>query len=191
MISQYMFAIMPPTELAKRINTERQILSERYSCFKALKPPVHITLCNPFWTSDEVESEILRIQNWADYQKSVQIELKNFNFFPKPKNPVVYIDVMENSYLKELHKSFKKELKKYKHIVQDSKGFTPHFTIGYRDVSPEIFPMVVKEYSKRFFSGSFLCDKIYFWKHNGKYWQILNEFVLKGNIKEQTELTLF
>lgn len=171
-----MFAIMPPHSLALKIDDERKNFAEKYKCVKALKPPVHITLYEPFKRSSEIEEKISGIQSWAEKQKPFQVDLKNFNFFRHSKSPVVYIDIVKNDSLSMLHESFIEQLKKYMPVEKHNITYTPHFTIGYRDIPPAIFPDIMNEYSKRRFSESFEVKCIYFWKHDGKNWQIQTEF---------------
>jgi 2'-5' RNA ligase len=171
----YMFAIMPPAELAARIHTERQNFAEQYKCVKALKPPVHITLYPPFKHADGLEDTIKGIRNWASLQTKFPVELKNFNFFKNRNSPVIYIDVVANDHLKKLHNEFLDQLKKYMPVERPDK-YTPHITIGYRDVPPAIFPEIVKAYSPRRFSAAFDVSSIYLWRHDGKNWQVQQEY---------------
>ena len=185
----YMFAIMPPPELATQINKERQVFAENYNCVKALKPPVHITLYDPFKNSDAFEEEIIGMQQWAGNQAPFNVGLKNYNFFKNPVSPVVYIEVVKNDNLTLLHKRFVIELRKYLDIESNSNNkYTPHITIGYRDVPPALFPDIVKNYSKRPFNAVFEVNSIYLWKHDGKNWQIQNEFKLGKAEHVQTAL---
>jgi 2'-5' RNA ligase len=185
-----MFAIMPPHSLALKIDDERKNFAEKYKCIKALKPPVHITLYEPFKYSYEIEDEIKGIQPWTERQKPFQVELKNFNFFRHSTSPVIYIDVVKNDALTLLHKTFIEQLKKYMPVEKHNSKYTPHFTIGYRDVPAAIFPEIMHEYSKRRFSASFEVSSIYFWKHDGKNWQIQNEFKM-GLSSEPVQKALF
>jgi 2'-5' RNA ligase len=90
----YMFAIMPPHSLALKIDDERKNFAEKYKCIKALKPPVHITLYEPFKSPSKIEQEITDIHSWAERQKPFQVDVKNFNFFRHSASPVIYIDVV-------------------------------------------------------------------------------------------------
>ena len=186
-----MFALMPPRELALRIEAERLRFAEKYNCVKALKPPVHITLFNPFKSPTDIEHKFTKIQQWATLQTPFSIELINYNFFANPVSPVVYIDVAQNENLKILHKQFLKQLRNYIEIQAQSNKYKPHFTIGYRDISANVFPAIVKEYSSLRFSASFVCDCIFLWKHNGVNWQIQNEFGFMGNSQKSRQQPLF
>jgi 2'-5' RNA ligase len=188
----YMFAIMPPSDLASKIHTKRVEFFEKYKFRKALKPPVHITFYDPFPMQEEqapqFEDAISKIQKWADQQPSFQIDLRNYNFFENPKSPVIYIDVPRNKTLTVLHSKFLKELTKYLATPDEHSKYKPHVTIGYRDVNPDAFSSIKKYYSKQTFSDSFACNSFCLWKHNGENWQVLKTFHLNGKV---TQLTLF
>ena len=186
----YMFAIMPPQSLAQKIDDERKNFAEKYKCIKALKPPVHITLYDPFKEPVEIEREIMGMQSWAERQRPFEVELKNFNFFRHSTSPVIYIDVVKNDSLSMLHKTFMEQIKKYLFTEKNNNKYTPHITIGYRDVPAAIFPEIMHEYSRRRFSASFEVNSIYFWKHDGKNWQIQNEFKM-GLSPEYVQKALF
>ena len=173
-----MFVLMPPKNLALKIDDERRTFAEAYKCVKGLKPPVHITLYPPFEKPSEFEEEIKSLQYWVQQQKSFEVTLKDFNFFKPDTSPIIYINVVLNESLNILHKTFIGQLRKYIPIAQDNNEFSPHFTIGYRDIPVALFPEIMKEYSARSFSGSFEVSSIYLWKHDGKKWQILNEFTM-------------
>ena len=72
MLSLYMFALMPPPALTQRIEDERRNFAEDYKAIKALKPPVHITLYEPFKDLPEVEKDIAGLRSWAERQPSFQ-----------------------------------------------------------------------------------------------------------------------
>src|SRR5437870_1728391 len=101
----YMFAIMPPQSLSAEIHEERVDLFKKYKFTTALKPPVHITLFDPFEIeTDEAagfERRIDFLQRWAERQRRFQVRLQNYNFFNNTRRPVVYIDVLKNLQLKQ------------------------------------------------------------------------------------------
>lgn len=186
----YMFAIMPPAGLAARIHNERENFAEKYKCTKALKPPVHITMYRPFNESVIIEQQFKKLQNWAGKQTPFTIELKNYNYFNIPDKPVIYIDVVKNDTLNTLHKTFLVELRKMIDVTSSNKKYAPHFTIGYRDIPPSMLPAIKVDYSKKRFDGSFTCNAVYLWKHDGKNWQTIQEYVF-GIDNEPKPLTLF
>lgn len=187
----YMFAIMPPEKLAERIHTERMNFAEEYKAVKALKPPVHITLFDPFKIEDDAaslfEEHIAHLKHWANRVPSFEIELRDFSFFENPKSPVIYIDVVKSKQLNELQIEFKKQLKKYIPFENKNQPYRPHITIGYRDVDPKIFPQIKEVYSKKWFRETFECNDICLWRHDGQKWQTIQKYPLNG-VQEQMAL---
>jgi 2'-5' RNA ligase len=179
-----MFTFAPPAELANKIHSIRKEFSKQFDSHKALKPPVHITLFDPFQIpidlSSGFERYISRLQHWASGQLPFKIDLRNFNFFSSPQQPVVYVDVVRSLRIINFRSSFIHELAKY-HLTDTGSGsYKPHITIGYRDVTSEAFPAIKNYYSKQTFSSSFVCDSFYLWKHDGKNWQVVQTFFLNG-----------
>lgn len=188
----YMFAIVPPPALSLKIHEQRISFSKKYGFKKALKPPVHITLFDPFTIQQadaaRFEDHILSLKHWAQNQPSFKVELVNYSYFNNPGSPVIFIDVARNLHLKMLHASFVKQIKRHMVIKTSDKIYKPHVTIGYRDIDPGVFPGIKTHYSRQRFNASFKCDAIYLWKHDGHNWQIHEEFALD---KKQEQLTLF
>ena len=96
----YMFAFMPPEPKSITIHNHRLGFAEDYNFKRALKPPVHITLLDPFFIDNNIvqafERSMKKLQSWAEQQSSFLIELQDFGFFENPSSPVVYINVLRN-----------------------------------------------------------------------------------------------
>lgn len=191
----YLFAIMPPEKLSKEIHDERLTFAEEYGFVAALKSPVHITLFPPFKIpvaeNTAFESHVSNMQNWADSQHSLTIELQNFNFFDNYGYPVLFIDVLKSPELVKLRSSFLKELDNYPWIEKSTLPFKPHITIGYRDIDQAVFPTIREVYARRKFKAQFDCNAIYLWKHDGKQWQVFKTFCLNGQEEQEEQLSLF
>lgn len=180
----YMFAFMPPETKALEIHNHRLGFAEDYSFTRALKPPVHITLLDPFFVDNDIaplfEDKMYSLLDWAEQQSNFPIELQDFGFFENPQSPVVYINVRKNIKLNALRNSFLNQMRKHYGFVIPKNTYKPHITIGSRDVTPEAFPWIKADYSKRSFKDSFDCNAFYLWKHNGHNWEVIQEFALKG-----------
>jgi 2'-5' RNA ligase len=178
----YMLAVMPPPDLTTEIEEIRLQFATAYNCKAALKPPVHITLIPPFKTADTIEAELINnFDRWASKQESFTVDLKNYDVFRR--NQVVFIHVEPSlalrGFQKELQDRFKQD---YSHIdVLTYKDYSPHITIGYRDIPRELFRPAAIEYLAKYFSASFLVTEFYLWKHNTINWQVLHAFSLKSN----------
>lgn len=174
--SLYMFAIMPPEEVADTIHKERLVFAERYTCVKALKPPVHLTIYPPFEEKEAIEKEMMSLEAWTALQLPFVIKLKNFNIFKTRFSPVIYIDVDQNPPLQKLRNEFVIRLRRYITVSRDFGPYQPHFTIGYRDVPAARLPQIKEEYSIREFNVAFDVKSIFFWKYVNKRWQTIHEF---------------
>jgi 2'-5' RNA ligase len=176
----HLWAIVPPQPIEEQIDAIRKEFAANFRAEAALKPPVHITLYKPFSVPvPEVKKHIEKLRRWVATQPSFAIELKNFAFFENPKSPVAFIDVVEHPDLKALNTGITKETKQHFELVDRTRQtFHPHFTIGYRDVSPELFPEVKRAYSKRPFTATFDVKHISLFRHNGKKWELKHELPL-------------
>jgi len=60
----------------------------------------------------------------------------------------------------------------------DERPYHPHITIGYRNLLPDTFNNVMKEYRLRKFHATFPVDGLYLWKHENGYWKTIKYFPL-------------
>ncbi len=176
----YMFALMPPAPLTAEIHTKRLEFAANYRFVRALKPPVHITLYEPFRLGDGIayafEKDIRQMDRWARTRQPFEIELKDYGFFEHNEHPVLFIDVVKSPHLTDLHRTFPLELRKHLDMEKRTSPYRPHITIGYRDITVAAFPAIKEEYSLKKFSASFTCASFFLWRHDGSNWQVLHEF---------------
>lgn len=176
----YMLAIMPPPDETAEIEEIRRQFADAYNCKAALKPPVHITLIPPFKTVDTIEQDLInKLGHWALEQRAFDVALKNFDVFRR--NQVVFIHVEPSialrTFQKELEGRFKQD---YSHIdIKTYQEYSPHITIGYRDIPRELFRPAAIEYLAKSFSATFPVDRFYLWKHNSINWQVLHTYIMK------------
>lgn len=176
MKSLYLIAILPPPAVAQRIDDIRKECSERYQVFKALKPPVHITLYKPLWISDDREALLIEsMRSVGMINKNFDLQVENFSRFDKR---VLYLKALANPEVVSLQhqiaatfleQGFDKDAKTDQH-------YHPHFTLAYRDITPEKFDTMWKEYQDRQFREHFTVDHFSILKHDGKKWQVLEDF---------------
>lgn len=173
----YMFAIMPPGELTKRLESERQYFAGKYKCNAALKPPVHITIYAPFRDTEDLPERVKGMHEWAGTRQPLNIELRNFAWFENLRSPVLYVQVKRSEELVDLQLSFLASLKKIIPGVVEMSGYTPHITIGYRDIPAESLPQIREEYATRAFEGDFDIRSIFLWEHDSKKWNVVDEYL--------------
>lgn len=177
MKSLYLLAILPPTDLSAQIDSIRKECSEKFEVYKALKPPVHITLYRPIFMEESFEKKFSTLMKEIGYSvKPFVQKLENFDEF---NSQVVCIKALKNPELINLRQSIVSVFRKHRIDPKETTGslpFIPHITIAYRDVLPEVFPLVWHEYKDRKFKKQFLIDHFTLLKHDKKQWNILENF---------------
>lgn len=170
----YFVAIVPNPELVEKIRVLKQQVADKYFSFASLKLPAHITLIPPFYLKIEKENQLIEL-----LQKNVKgflpfnIGLNGFGNF-KPK--VIYINVEENSVLKNLFMLFFNEYNHFVGLEEKPKSkFHPHITIAFRDLDKEHFTEAWNYFNPLPFSECFNTQSITLFKHNGKVWEVLKE----------------
>ncbi len=183
MSSLYLIAILPPEDLSRQINEIRVQCSEKFGVQKALKPPVHITLYRPFKMEDAFETKMCRLlQSVAAGLEPFRQELENFEAFDMH---AVVIRALKNPQMMKLQRSVasifrKNEIDKLPPGTKNL-AFRPHVTIAYRDILPEVFPLLWQEYKDAHFKRNFTNDNFSILKHDGKQWNKVRDFKLCGH----------
>ena len=182
----YFMAIVPPPDLERKISQERIDFSEKFHCKAALKPPVHITLDTLFKVTDDLMSNsITTLEQFFIAQPPFELEARNYGFFENKHYPVVFIDVVKKDEIRELNSGLSRLLKQLFSLAEgNGTPYHPHFTIGYRDLSPDIFPHAKRTYSDRKFNAQFNVDRVCLFKHNSVHWEMHKEFPLGTTITE-------
>lgn len=180
MQSLYLIAILPPEDLTRQIHEIRVQCSEKFGVQKALKPPVHITLYRPFKIEETFESRMIRLlQSAASGLRPFRQEIENFEAFDMH---AVVIRALKNPEIMKLQRAVASVFRKNEIDKQPpgSKNlpFRPHLTIAYRDILPEVFPMIWEEYKDARFKRSFTIDHFSLLKHDGQRWNKINDFRL-------------
>ena len=147
----------------------------RFSAAHALKAPAHITLQMPFRREESEEISIMEsLKNFASLQSEFQIILNGFDCFA-PR--VLFVKVVDHKPLIILYDKFKRMLREEIGIKNESVfDFHPHMTIATRDLTEEAFRKAWPELKSRKFEASFAVKSIFLLKHNGKNWDIFQEF---------------
>ena len=189
MSSLYLLALLPPPHLSEEIHQIRLECAEKFDVHKALRPPVHITLYRPFRAEESFEKQLISFLNsgTAHIPHFTQ-KLENFGSF---SNQVVFIDALKTPELVSLHKAiisiFKKNHIDRQDEKQTSHAFSPHITIAYRDVLPDVFPKIWLEYKDQKFKRSFHADHFTLLKHDKVKWNAIKDFTL-GSSDDQPSL---
>jgi 2'-5' RNA ligase len=178
--SSYFIGICPPHLLEKQIHGIKEELSQKYDIQAAFRSKAHITLQMPFNLPIKHQEIFLdELKEYLKNQKSFEIQLNAFgNFEPR----VVFIKVNENQELNMLQKGIGNFMKKFQVFngTHKNNGFNPHITVAFRDLKKQVYYKVWEEVKNRKWRESFTAESIIIFKHNGKSWDIFEEFKLES-----------
>ena|SRR5690606_15635674 len=182
MTNLYLIAILPPEDLSRQIHEIRVQCSEKFGVHKALKPPVHITLFRPFKMELSFESKMIRLlQEAVSGHQPFRQDLENFEAFDMH---AVVIRALKNPEIMKLQRAVASVFKKNNidRLPPSSRNmaFRPHLTIAYRDILPEVFPLIWQEYKDVRFKRSFTAGQFSLLKHDGKQWNVIADIDLRG-----------
>ncbi len=175
-----MWAIVPPPRLAAEIDGLRHEFSSAYNAYKALKPPVHLTLFRPFKAPD---GQMLLYAE--DFGRSIgscpgfRLTLSGFDFFEGGRSPVVFVNVEPSDPLASLNRRLRRQTESLLELPAGNERFHPHITIGYRDVPAAIFPQIKAAYSRRKFAAAFEVSAVHLFRHNGLQWELIRSMDLR------------
>ncbi|MGI9546013.1 MAG: 2'-5' RNA ligase family protein [Flavobacteriaceae bacterium] len=172
----YLIALIPDEELCNRVRFLKEEMKSRFSSSHALKSPAHITLQMPFRKSENLEADMVQsLEKFAVKENAFQLNLEGFDCFP-PR--VLFIKILEHEPVKTLQRQLQYVLSNDLDFSEKelTKKILPHMTIATRDLSEEAFQTAWPEFQKRQFKATFQVQSLFLLKHNGKYWDILNEF---------------
>ncbi|HEY0894964.1 MAG TPA: 2'-5' RNA ligase family protein [Sphingobacteriaceae bacterium] len=175
----YLIAILPPPEQAGRIDALRRECSKKYQVFKALRPPVHMTLYKPVWLVPEQEEQLIRqMRLIGAEQQSFMQEAENFSRF---SNRVLYLQALPNPALSALQRRIARVFieEGFDPDTIITEAYHPHFTMAYRDVTPGKFQEMWNEYKGKSFRITFPADNFSILKHDGKKWLVLEDIALR------------
>ncbi|KPE49540.1 2'-5' RNA ligase family protein [Chryseobacterium indologenes] len=172
MQKMYFIAVYPPQEIIDEIKTFKTDLALHYGNSKALNNDAHITLFPPFSRDPELENDIhTAFQKIDTHIPPFEITLNGFGSFPNPKNPVLYVKPEFSENLNQLHQ----------HVIRqfsfNTYSFSPHMTVGYRDLTFENYLKAWEVYGDKEYKTSFLVDKILLLRYDGKWIPIAEKYL--------------
>ncbi len=178
----YLIAILPPAKLSLQIDDIRKECSNKFKVFKALRPPVHITLLFLQNLDDAFEPQIINSLEAARNFKPFTQELKDYDAFIS--NEVVFIKALLNKEITNLYRNIKKIVGA---AAKDPRSqISPHITIAYRDVKDK-FHDIYSYYKNERFEDSFQVNHFTLLKHDRLKWNIIKEYKARPG-DEQMEL---
>jgi 2'-5' RNA ligase len=180
--ARYFIAIVPPEPFREELWALKRVFSEKFACKAALRSPPHITLHMPFmFRVDREDTLILELQSYFQEHDTFELCLDGYGAFP-PR--VIYADVVDNESLFEIQKGVKNFMKVRFHIFNSNyrdRPFRPHLTLAFRDLKKPQFETAWQEYGDQELSMCWTNSSACLLKHNGKKWEVWEEFLLKSS----------
>jgi len=173
----YFLAILPPDEIAQKVQLIKKEFVEKYNSKEAYTRPAHFTLQKPFKRPEQSEELIKsKLNSFAEERHPFSVKLSGFNHF---RNKVIYIEVDDPSQMKFFRSQlidFLQNRLDFTDQMIGRKDFTPHMTVAYRDLSPENFRLAWNEFSNRTLDFTFSVKSFFLMKHDSKNWQPFHQF---------------
>jgi 2'-5' RNA ligase len=169
----YFVALVAPEEIDRQVLKWKNFFKEDYGCTVALKSPAHITLIPPFWMREELENDLIKsIDEFSLGKNKFEIALKGFAAF-KPR--VIYVDVLKNEILNELHESCADFIYKQNKfpVKKEERPFHPHVTLATRDLYKKAFYEAWEIFAVRKYEAKWLVNGISLLRHNKKNWDVI------------------
>jgi 2'-5' RNA ligase len=135
----YFIAILANDEISKEAIKHKKFMLERFGCKVALRSPPHVTLIPPFNMKEDLKADLVSAMDaFALTHSRFHFEVKDFSSFP-PR--VIFINVVLNDALSELHASFEDHLIAFNKfpIKKETRPYHPHITIATRDLDKKDF----------------------------------------------------
>ena len=171
-LNLYFVAIVPEDPIFSEVLALKAEFRDRYSSSAALRSPPHITLHMPFqWKEGKEDLLVNSLDDLAILHRPFKLSLNNFGaFIPR----VIYIQVQESNLLNTFQNEVNRNASKNWHIYpkSNSRPFTPHMTIAFRDLKKPKFLEAWKEFEQREYNAQFTVRALCLLKHNGKTWDV-------------------
>jgi len=177
----YFIALVPHRELEEKIRRIKERMKAEFGAGHALKSPAHVTLQMPFKRSSEDETEIsAALKRFASTEEPFTVELNGYGAFA-PR--VIFLQITQPGTVRALHLRLKEVLLKDLHFSPGEimKDVQPHITVATRDLVKEAFSEAWPVIRGEEFVASFDVRSIFLLKHNGRCWDILEEFPFGTN----------
>lgn len=177
----YLIALIPPKVVYEAAMAFKNDIGSRFNCPYTINVIPHITLIDT--TIELPATEHSKLVDWFKKlpisQESFIIKLEDFRCFANNNFPVIYIHPVTNISLHSLQKEIAWNFKNsYPGLLPKGK-FTPHMTVAYKDLSPDMFQLAWQEYKTKKYSATFEVDSFHLLQHDFKKWNIIETYHLR------------
>ncbi|NEP07988.1 MULTISPECIES: 2'-5' RNA ligase family protein [Okeania] len=170
-------ALVPPENIQNQVTEIKEYFAREYNSSHALKSVPHITLQPPFkWPTENLALLQESLETFVQNCSAFPITLSGFAAFP-PR--VIYINVVKTPELLKIQKDligFTETTLGIVHPASKTRPFSPHVTVAFRDLTKQNFRAAWLEFRERSLDFEFTASQLTLLIHNGKRWDICNEF---------------
>jgi len=174
-----LIAILPEASVTEQIRSLQQEITTQFGPKRALSVPVHITLEAPFRVAEERVAELSEVlRGFFSGRPKMILNLRDFGSF---RQDTFFVSVEPNLALLETQLQLSALLRSEVEFIKEKPrfiGYHPHVTLANRDVTPEAFMRIDKEFRGRKFHARFAVHKVELLRHDGKLWQAYADFDL-------------
>jgi 2'-5' RNA ligase len=192
-MESYIWVFLPPEPAQSQVSSVQEELRDRFGLKKALLPPVHISLPAKAPVPAAQAGKLLEISlSFTKRFKPIPVELTGFQAFG---NHTISLKVRDNQPFRSFWRPFREQLRAEFGFSAKAVEATvsPHVTVAFRDLTPEIFAAAWPELMDRTFNASFTLSALQLYKY-GSYgeWVHVAELPLLGEDAEPaSQGTLF
>jgi 2'-5' RNA ligase len=180
----YFIALLPPDTISDEITAFKKDIEHNYNSKSALRTMPHITLKAPFKLPADEHG---KVTDWFNNLKpnvaAFTVHINGFGAFPNKHNPVIFVHPELSESLARLQAALIQEFETAFPNIRLSTHeytFSPHMTIGYRDLSAENFEKAWHVYKDREYKTHFTAKSIVLLQHNGMKWEVIEEVSLQS-----------
>ena len=179
----YFVAIIPHGKVAGEITAFKQHIAAHYNSHKALRVMPHITLKAPFKIDAALHNDVCTWFNLLTVSAGPFTQhINGFGAFANKHNPVIYVQPVVSDVLVKLEQEiiagFETAFPGIP-IQFTEKNFSPHMTIGYRDLTPEMFEKAWAAFKAKKYDAAFEVNSFYLLQHDGIKWNVIAEKLLQ------------
>jgi 2'-5' RNA ligase len=174
----YFIALLPNAEIGMDIIRLKREFAENYGTSHALKSMPYITVQVPFSADPALERVFCDgLSEFAASQSPFEVQLNGFGTIPHHEKKVLNIQVERTPGMLEMHQKLMYFLRKeflFSYMLA-RRSFSPHITMAYNDLTPEVFDKAWIAYEHKPFTASFKVNNLYLMRHNGNSWEVLHK----------------
>ena len=176
MVDRFFIALLPPQEIQAQARSLQQEFVDHFDSRAALKSPPHITLQPPFEWPENLPPLLYHLKEFAAQQSPLPVTLSGFESFA-PR--VVYLQVLPTPELLKIQRLLGTHLESIGIAHPTVRAFTPHITLGFRDLTPQNFQAAWAEFQSRPFVAEFTASDLTLLHYDGQRWQVEAQVALE------------